>query len=372
MHRPLLLYLLHVLQVMAVLSVFTNIIIVFENSPAFCDMLGVDIESRDKWLVAFIFEHIIIIVILVFFAFVPVENKGISKLKNLSRTIKNFSLANGGAPAESALPAPRPTPPLPTAAAPKGPADESSRDNEGTRARPTPAASAAKKPQGVEEEEGEEEEDASIAHGDVAEVVAGAVGLYANAVGRLWRGAEGEWGEVAAAAAEAVAARERWKREAEVQVVGRELVGEGREEEWHKGKKASALHKAFEKLQNAAEAKAKDVGAGNADGDNRDTVRDSAADEDSGGGKEKKTKKKKKSEGGVKEDGVGDDAAGGRAQSAGEGAQGEVGDGERADGDGEPKERSGQGKREKRKKRRDGAVDDAAAGGDGGAGGADE
>jgi len=83
--------------------------------------------------------------------------------------------------------------------------------------------------------------------------------MYADAVGKLWRGAEEERREVVVAAVEAAAVRERWKREAEVQVVGKELGGEGREEEWCTGKKAAALHKAFEKLQSAAETKAQDV-----------------------------------------------------------------------------------------------------------------
>lgn len=85
---------LMILKIMAVLSVFTNIIIVFENSQSLCDMLGVDIDSQSKWLVAFVFEHIIIIIVIVFFACVPVESKGITKLKNLSRTVKNFTLSS--------------------------------------------------------------------------------------------------------------------------------------------------------------------------------------------------------------------------------------------------------------------------------------
>jgi hypothetical protein len=79
---------------MAVLSILTNIIIVFENSQSLCDFMGVDIESETKWLVAFVFEHIIIIIVIIFFALVPIESKGITKLKNLSRTIKNFTLSS--------------------------------------------------------------------------------------------------------------------------------------------------------------------------------------------------------------------------------------------------------------------------------------
>jgi hypothetical protein len=36
---------------------------------------GVDIESRDKWIVAFVFEHIVIFVVVIFFACVPAEAK---------------------------------------------------------------------------------------------------------------------------------------------------------------------------------------------------------------------------------------------------------------------------------------------------------
>jgi len=85
---------LMILKIMAVLSVLTNIIIVFENSQSLCDFMGVDIESETKWLVAFVFEHIIIIIVIIFFALVPIESKGITKLKNLSRTIKNFTLSS--------------------------------------------------------------------------------------------------------------------------------------------------------------------------------------------------------------------------------------------------------------------------------------
>ena len=38
-------------------------------------MSGVDIESRDKWIVAFVFEHIVIFVVVIFFACVPAEAK---------------------------------------------------------------------------------------------------------------------------------------------------------------------------------------------------------------------------------------------------------------------------------------------------------
>ena len=57
---------------MAVVSILTNIIIVFENSETLCHLLGVDIESERKWLLAFIFEHMIILIVVVFFACVYV------------------------------------------------------------------------------------------------------------------------------------------------------------------------------------------------------------------------------------------------------------------------------------------------------------
>ena len=78
---------------MAILSIFTNLIIVFEQSESLCEALGFDIEDRTKWIVAFLFEHVIILIVIIFFVGTRNESKGITKLKSLSRTIKNFTLA---------------------------------------------------------------------------------------------------------------------------------------------------------------------------------------------------------------------------------------------------------------------------------------
>jgi len=83
-------------------------------------------------------------------------------------------------------------------------------------------------------------------------LVSGVVGLYADAVQRLWRGDADECELVLSHALQAREVRQRLKREAEVAVMG----GEVAQAAWT-GAKASALHKAFEKLQ-VAEAIAGD------------------------------------------------------------------------------------------------------------------
>jgi hypothetical protein len=187
--------------------------------------------------------------------------------------------------------------------------------------------------------------------------------MYADAVGKLWRGAEEERREVVAAAVEAAAVREQWKREAEVQVVGKELGGEGREEEWCTGKKAAALHKAFEKLQSAAETNAQDVriipkppdtdggGVGKFTGD-AGGGRGEAPGVGARGGKKKGVEG---GEGGKQDP----DAAGQHAAGSGAGGRGETG-AERLDDagvDGEGRDPPGKVKRERRKKKKDTAVD---------------
>ena len=180
--------------------------------------------------------------------------------------------------------------------------------------------------------------------------------MYADAVGRLWRGVEEERREVAAAAVEAAVVRERWKRKAEVQVVGKELGEEGREEEWYKGKRAASLHKAFEKLQNAAETKAQDVGIipkppdTNGGKVGKDTV-DAWGERGEVPGLGAQGEKKQGMEGG--EAGEQDpDAAGGG--TGGRGESGAVGEGgEDAGVDGEGKDPPSKVKRERRKNKKD-------------------
>lgn len=85
-------------------------------------------------------------------------------------------------------------------------------------------------------------------------MAAGSIGLYAAAVEALWRGEGEEAKTLERQALEATRLRRRIKTEVELHVLGKQLPPASKEQDqaWLRGKKASALHKAFDKLLSAS------------------------------------------------------------------------------------------------------------------------
>ena len=85
-------------------------------------------------------------------------------------------------------------------------------------------------------------------------MTAGSIALYVAAIQALWHGEAEEATTLEREAVEAGNRRRRVKAEAELQVLGKELppASEEQDEAWVRGRKASALHKAFDKLFSAS------------------------------------------------------------------------------------------------------------------------
>jgi len=70
---------MHVLKATALASVITNIVVVFETASSVLGAFNLSVNSESKWIVAFVFEHIIVFVIIIIFGSIPGESKGITK-----------------------------------------------------------------------------------------------------------------------------------------------------------------------------------------------------------------------------------------------------------------------------------------------------